>query len=168
VKPVAANGNPEDPCMSDPTLTIQEISDRIRINDLLTRYTVAIDTKDWNLLDTCFTPEAHVDYTASGGIKGPYPEVRKWLEKVLAAFPVTMHFISNTTVELKGDTAKSRTYVINPMGLRKPDGGMQMFTVGAYYIDELVRTEAGWRIADRYEEQAYLDGALPQAPAAGS
>ena len=64
----------------------REISDRIRIQDLLTRYTVAIDTKNWELLDTCFTPDAHVDYTTSGGTKGPYPEVRSWLQKALAPF----------------------------------------------------------------------------------
>ncbi len=162
--PEAPNGAEEEPRVENRTLSIQEISDRIQIQDLLTRYTVAIDTKDWDLLDTCFTPDARVDYTTSGGTQGAYPEVRKWLEKVLAAFPMTMHFISNSTVELKGDTAQSRTYVINPMGLPKPDGGLQMFTVGAYYIDKLVRTDAGWRIAERYEQQAYLDGSLPQAP----
>jgi 3-phenylpropionate/cinnamic acid dioxygenase small subunit len=149
--------------MASRSLSIQEISDRIQINDLLTRYTVAIDTKDWALLDTCFTPDAHVDYTTSGGTKGPYPEVRAWLEKALAAFPMTQHFISNTTVTIEGDRAKSRTYVINPMGFPKEDGSLHIFTVGAYYNDELVFTDEGWRIAERIEEQAYLDGTLPEA-----
>ena len=149
--------------MSDSTLSVQEISDRIQINDLLVRYTAAIDQKDWNLLDTCFTPDAQVDYVSSGGIKGSYPEVRKWLEKALAAFPMTMHFISNSTVQIEGDTAQSRTYVINPMGFPNPDGSLHLFTVGAYYLDELVRTEAGWRISQRVEEQAYLEGSLPEA-----
>ncbi len=149
--------------MPSPSLSLQEISDRIEINDLLTRYTVAIDTKDWNLLDTCFTPDAQVDYTTSGGTKGAYPEVRKWLEKALAAFPMTMHFISNSTVTLKGDEAQSRTYVINPMGFPVKDGSLHIFTVGAYYVDQLVRTDDGWRIANRFEEQAYLEGSLPKA-----
>ena len=144
-------------------MTLEEISDRIEINDLLTRYSVAIDTKDYALLDTCFTPDAHVDYTTSGGTKGAYSEVRQWLEKALSIFPMTMHFISNSTVVLKGDEATARTYVINPMGFPNPDGGLHMFTVGAYYNDELVRTDAGWRIAERYEEQAYLEGSLPTA-----
>ena len=78
--------------MSTPQLSLKEISDRIQIQDLLTRYTVAIDTKDWNLLDTCFTPDADVDYTATGGTKGKYPEVRKWLEMALAPFPITVHW----------------------------------------------------------------------------
>ena len=149
--------------MPTPSFSLQEVSDRIEINDLLTRYTVAIDTKDWNLLDTCFTPDAQVDYTTSGGTKGVYPEVRKWLEKALAAFPMTMHFISNSTVTLKGDEAQSRTYVINPMGFPKEDGSLHIFTVGAYYVDQLVRTADGWRIANRFEEQAYLEGSLPDA-----
>jgi len=149
--------------MAAPEMTLREVSDRIQVQDLLTRYTVAIDTKDWALLDTCFTPDAHVDYTTSGGTKGPYPEVRQWLEKALAIFPMTMHFISNTTVDLQGDRAKARTYVINPMGFPKEDGSLHLFTVGAYYNDELVRTDEGWRIARRFEEQAYLEGTLPEA-----
>lgn len=144
------------------TLSIAEISDRIEIGDLLTRYTVAIDTKDWNLLDTCFTPDAKVDYTTSGGTKGDYPDVRRWLEKALAPFTMTMHFISNSTVDLEGDRAKARTYVINPMGTPRPDGSLHIFTVGAYYDDELVRTAEGWRISNRFEEQAYMEGTLPQ------
>jgi 3-phenylpropionate/cinnamic acid dioxygenase small subunit len=145
------------------TLSLQEISDRLEINDLLTRYTVAIDTKDWKLLDTCFTSDAHVDYTQSGGTKGAYPEVRAWLEKALSVFPVTVHYISNSTVSLEADRATARTYVWNPMGFQNPDGSMHMFRVGAYYVDKLVRTDAGWRIAERIEEQAFLDGELPKA-----
>jgi hypothetical protein len=145
------------------SLTLQEISDRIEIQDLLVRYTVAIDRKDWKLLDTCFTPDAQVDYTSTGGSKGAYPEVRRWLEKALAPFKVTVHYISNSTVELAGDRARARTYVINPMGFPKPDGSLHLFTVGGYYNDELVRTPEGWRIARRVEEQAFLDGTLPEA-----
>ena len=144
-------------------LSTRELSDRLQIGDLLTRYTVAIDKKDWVLLDTVFTPDADIDYTTSGGIKGKYPEVRQWLEKALSIFPVTMHFISNSTVEIDGDTAKARTYVINPMVFRNPDGSDHIFTVGAYYNDELVFSDGGWRIASRFEEQAYLEGSLPAA-----
>lgn len=146
-----------------PALSLQQVSDRIEINDLLIRYTTAIDTKDYSLLDTCFVPDAHLDYTSAGGIAGAYPEVRQWLEKALAPFAVTVHFISNSVVDLGSDEAKARTCVLNPMGFPNPDGSMHMFTVGAYYNDELVRTEAGWRIRKRVEESAFLEGTLPEA-----
>jgi hypothetical protein len=144
-------------------LSNQEISDRIEINDLLIRYTTAIDTKDYKLLDSCFTADADVDYTTSGGTKGKYPEVRKWLEKALSVFPMTVHFISNSVVELDGDRASAKTAVINPMGFPNEDGSLHIFTVGAYYIDKLVRTPDGWRIAERFEQQAYMEGSLPKA-----
>jgi len=149
--------------MAPRDMSIREISDRIRINDLLIRYTRAIDTKDWELLDTCFIPDAHVDYTASGGVVGKYPEVRAWLAKALAPFPITAHYITNSIVELDGDRASARTLVYNPMFFANPDGSLSDFTVGATYVDQLVCTNAGWRIARRVEEAGYMQGTLPGA-----
>jgi 3-phenylpropionate/cinnamic acid dioxygenase small subunit len=148
--------------MSAQTLSLQQISDRIEIDDLLIRYTVAIDTKDWELLDMVFTPDAKVDYTTSGGIKGDYPEVRAWLAKALALFDMTQHLISNSVVRIDGDTATARTMVFNPMGRDDGKGGLSLFYVGAWYDDKLVRTPEGWRITERFEEQAFLEGALPK------
>jgi hypothetical protein len=144
-------------------LSQQEISDRIEIQDLMVRYARAIDTKDYGLLDTCFMPDAHVDYVSSGGTKGAYPEVRQWLEKALAPFPAMMHLVANNQVKLDGDRASSRTYVINPMGFPNPDGSLHVFTVAAHYVDKLVRTPDGWRIQERIEETVLMDGSLPQA-----
>ena len=144
-------------------LSLQEISDRIEINDLLIRYTKAIDQKDWKLLDSVFTPDAEADYVSSGGIKGKYPEVRAWLGKALAIFPTTAHYVTNSEVTLAGDRASARTAVYNPMFFKNPDGSMHHFAVGAYYVDELVRTPTGWRIAKRREDQAFMEGSLPKA-----
>ena len=143
-------------------LSIQEISDRIEIQDLLVRYTRAIDAKDYDLLDTCFTADARVDYTTSGGIKGSYPEVRAWLERALAQFDAMLHFVGNSVVEIEADVAQARTAVYNPMGKAGPEGRMEFFTVVADYVDHLVRTPEGWRIAERFEEQRFLQGGLPR------
>ena len=144
-------------------LTPQEVADRIEIQDLLVRYARAIDDKDYDLLDSVFTPDAKVDYTSSGGIAGSYPEAKVWLEKALAIFPETIHYITNSTIELDGDHASGRTAVYNPMFFANPDGSRHHFAVGAYYVDELVRTGDGWRIASRREDQVFLEGSLPGA-----
>ncbi|NNL66707.1 MAG: nuclear transport factor 2 family protein [Myxococcales bacterium] len=149
--------------MADRELSTREISDRIQINDLLIRYTRAIDEKDWALLDTCFTPDAHVDYTSAGGIAGDYPKVRAWLEQALSPFPVTVHALANSVVEIDGDQATARSYVHNPMTFNNPDGSVHIFTVGAFYNDKLVWTDDGWRIRERIEETAFMDGSLPEA-----
>ena len=142
-------------------LSLQELSDRIEIGDLLARYATAIDRKDYELLDTCFVADADIDYVSSGGIAGKYPEVRAWLEKALAIFSVTLHSLSNSEITLDGDRAEGRTLVTNPMSMHDAEGQQTIFTVYAYYEDELVRTGDGWRIARRYERQALLDGSLP-------
>ncbi len=142
--------------------SLQELSDRIEIGDLLTRYTRAIDTRDYALLDTCFLPDATVDYTSSGGISGKYPEVRAWLEKALAPFDKMVHFIGNSSVELRGDEARSRTYVVNPMSFPGDEGTKHSFTVWAHYVDRHVRTGDGWRIAERVEEQVLVEGGFPE------
>jgi 3-phenylpropionate/cinnamic acid dioxygenase small subunit len=140
------------------------IEDRLEIDDLLTRYTVAIDNKDWDLLATCFTPDAHIDYRSSGGAEGKYPEVAAWLAETLAAFPMTQHFCTNRRVTLAADTATARSYFYNPMGFPDTDGQKLMF-VGGYYNDRMVRTPDGWRIAERIEEMAWMDTRPATSPA---
>lgn len=136
------------------TMTLQQIADRIEIDDLLTRYANAVDAKDWDLYASCFTPDAFIDYTSAGGIKGRLPEVKQWLSEVLPAFPMTQHLVVNKTVVVDGDRATARSIVFNPMGL--PDGdSLVLFFEGAYYNDQLVRTPDGWKITERIEETAY-------------
>ncbi len=136
---------------------IAALRDRLAIQDLLVRYCKAIDGDDWELLDTVFTPDAHIDYTSSGGIAGAYPEVRAWLAQVLPNFPVKQHLVTNFDVTITGDRATSRTYFYNPMGRARPEGGVALFFVGGWYVDELVRTTEGWRISRRVEKQSWVD-----------
>lgn len=141
----------------------QEVADRLEINDLLVRYTHAIDSSRWDLLDQVFTPDAQIDYSVAGGAKGPYPEIKEWLAKALGNFSYTMHFIGNTSVafDADGNGASSRTYCINPMGFKNKDGSSAAFNCYVHYVDKLVRTPDGWRIAERVEQEYFMDGPLP-------
>ena len=97
-------------------LDLQTISDRIEIDDLITRYTRAVDQLDWALYDTVFTPDATIDYTASGGSSGPVVEVRRWLaEEAIPLFAQTQHLVGhNLKAHLAGEAAlpssQKRTY----------------------------------------------------------
>ena len=140
----------------------QELADRAEIRDVIVRYGWAIDTKDWALLDTCFTEDAEVDYSSNpGGKKGPYRQVRSWFEKMLSAFPVTQHLMSNIDVQLDGDRATARTMVTNPQGAATSAGPLHFFYVGGRYDDDFVRTPEGWRIAKRVETTLWFEGTLP-------
>jgi len=143
--------------------TPEQLSDRAEINDVIVRYGWAIDTKDWDLLDTCFLADAHCDYSSNpGGKVGPYPEIRAWLAKVMKAFPVTQHLMSNVDITLDGDRATVRTMVTNPQGAATREGPLHFFFVGGRYDDEFVRTAAGWRIARRIESTLWFQGSLPK------
>ena len=48
-------------------MSIEEISDRFEINDLLVRYCSALDERHFDLFDDIFTPDAVIDYTEMGG-----------------------------------------------------------------------------------------------------
>jgi hypothetical protein len=129
----------------------------------MVRYAWAIDTKDWEELDHVFLPDAWLDYSSNpGGAAGPYPEIRAWLEKSLAPFPVTQHLVTNIDPTVAGDRATCRTMVYNPMGAATREGPLHFFFMGGRYDDELVRTPDGWRIAKRVETALWFNGSLPK------
>lgn len=140
---------------------LAELKDRVEIEDLLTRYCAAIDAKQFDRLDAVFTEDAIIDYTRSGGIRDVFPAVKRWLEKALAPFQVVQHLVTNVRVEIDGDRARSVCYFFNPMGLPQPGGGVNTFFCGGIYRDQLLRTEQGWRIRERVNDQLYAFGALP-------
>ena len=139
------------------------LEDRAEITELMHRYAWAIDELDLDSLDDVFTADAHLDYSSNpGGFAGALPEVKEWLRVSLAFFVVRQHSMANTLIEfIDDDHARAKTMVHNPMGARTRSGAPHMFTIGARYDDELVRTDHGWRIAQRVEALLFLDGTLP-------
>lgn len=133
-------------------LSLAEISDRLEIQQLLTDYATAIDQRRLDDLDQIFTPDAHIDYRAMGGIEGPYPQVKAWLSDVLPNFPAYCHLNGNFDIRLAGDTATSRTMCLNPMKLPGGDtSGGQLLFCALWYDDAFVRTPEGWRLTRRVE-----------------
>jgi ketosteroid isomerase-like protein len=136
-------------------LSLQEISDRLEIQDLLARYSHAIDRRDWDALDRIFTPDASIDYTAMGGARGTLPEMKSYLAAALAYFKGFQHLVATSELAITGDTAHAKTICHNPM-IIEVDGADWPFFCGLWYHDKLVRTENGWRISERSEEKSYF------------
>ncbi|MCD4524197.1 nuclear transport factor 2 family protein [Nocardioides sp. cx-173] len=137
----------------------QTLSDRAEIADVLTRYTRAIDTGDWDRLDTVFTPDAQIDYTQSGGIAGGYAEVKPWLAEVLPAFfPRRMHTLGQLDIDVDGDAATCAAYFHNPMPVDDGAGGERIVELGGIYHHALVRTPGGWRSERLHEEVVWKRG----------
>jgi hypothetical protein len=141
-------------------LSLEEISDRLEIQQLLVAYSTAIDTRQFDDLARVFTPDAYIDYRAMGGIDGHFPEVKAWLEQVLPNFPAYSHMLGNFDVTITGDTAVSRTLCFNPMVLPNgseaaADAPSQVLFCGLWYEDEFTRTAEGWRMTRRVESKCF-------------
>lgn len=136
-------------------MNLQELSDQAELLRLVTVYAYAIDERAFDQLDVVFTPDAHIDYTAMGGIKGDYPTVKAWLGPALSHFPGFMHFIGNCLFEVSGDAATGKIACFNPMVVPMPEGGTDTMFLGLWYLDRYRRTPAGWRISERVERRCY-------------
>ncbi len=143
-------------------MDLPEISDRMEIADVVTRYTRAIDTGDWDRLDTVFTPDAEIDYTESGGIAAGIAEVKPWLAEMLPAFfPKRMHTIGQLDVAFHvddPDRADVVAYFDNPMPMADRSGGTKIVEIGGLYHHEMVRTTDGWRSRRLREEVVWKRG----------
>ena len=135
--------------------------DRQAIEQVMYVYAWMVDRRKWELMDSVFAPGATIDYTSTGGHKGEYRPTLEWLDRALAPWPINLHFISNVSIDLDGDRASSRCLFQAPMGRARADGTQEVITNAGYYLDQWVRTRAGWRIRERICNQTVMIGQLP-------
>jgi len=140
--------------MSEAIMSAVDVGDRLAISDVLIRYATALDGRDWELLASCFTDDATLDYDTSGtyGRDAFVEHCRAGLARMKA----TQHCVTNHVISTDGDRAHSTSYVI-AQHVREND---VTFTLGGTYSDDLVRAGTGWRIASRRFVTSWKAGQL--------
>jgi hypothetical protein len=146
------------------TTTLAELGARLAIRELIDRYAMAVDGRNWELYRTVFTPDATIDYTDSGGMRADLETTVKWLDEVLGIFAGLQHNMTNHVVELDGDRARACTYYVAHHTLVEGDGE-SLLTMGGFYRDRLVRSGEGWRISERVELGEWMQGPYPDGVA---
>jgi hypothetical protein len=151
----------------DPVL--QRLVDESEIRQVLARYTRAIDRIDYDLLRTCYHPDANDEH---GDFNGTVDEFVAYLESRQGRTTSSTHFIGNQVIELDGDRAWTETYCLVWLRLAAtPDQPERDRFVPVRYCDRFERREEEWRIADRrtvyspgridaIAEEAHIDGFL--------
>ncbi|CAN0415909.1 unnamed protein product [Discosporangium mesarthrocarpum] len=134
--------------------TLDQLSDRAEIHDLLVREAHALDKGDWEAWERCFTSDAEIDYSENDGAVGAPAEVRRWLAAVFAGFPAAQHLTSNAAITLAGDRASVRSMQYIGVKMIRKDGERVVIS-GIWFHDEMRRDTAGWKIARRREELAW-------------
>ena len=118
------------------------------------RYCDIVDDKAFDRLDEVFTADTIGDYRQAYGPDA----VRTGLAELIALFHrnlgpgsncgATHHNVGNFAIEIDGDRAHARVnYHAVHRGVRDHAGAL--YAMWGRYDDILVRTAAGWRIAER-------------------
>jgi 3-phenylpropionate/cinnamic acid dioxygenase small subunit len=130
---------------------LRKLHDRHEIADLCVRYMTALDTKDWDLLANCFAAEPV--FVHPGGRLTGFDEILARTSAALNPLDATQHLLGNVVVDVAEDTAHASSY-FQAQHVRTGAPGGEHYIIAGRYADTLVRTGAGWRIAERV--QTYL------------
>jgi SnoaL-like domain len=124
--------------------------------------------------EKCVADDVEIDYGEALTFQGlaALRQVRKdnWADASNpdGRFKFTQHLISNTLVEIDGDTARSQCYVQASHGLVGEDGKLAVVPVGAIYTQHSARTPAGWRVTRHHCRLLWIhdpDGLMPDSAA---
>jgi len=132
------------------TEDVQTLLDRADITEVRQQFGWALDTRDWTLLASLFTDSVEVDLPALGASAGPLSSqgLVELYQRPFRRPPHemgTQQLYSGAVIQLAGDKATTRTYLVGHHHVPGMDGGEDV-TLRAAYTDQLVRTADGWRI----------------------
>lgn len=148
-------------------MTLQQISDRLEIQDLLTRYCQVVDQQNWPALMDLFTHDATVDYSAFGGPRADARTLAEFFAAVLAPVKATQHTISTSVVDLDVNHAHARTAAQVMMISGSESGSEHVAFIGLWYRDQLTRVANEWKIHSRVQEYAWVHN-MPGMPDDGA
>lgn len=132
---------------------IELLLDRAAISDVVIAYATGLDRRDWDLYRSIFTDSIEMDFESLGMRSGSY-KADDWMrdaQRLFAGFKTTQHTSSNHVHDIRGDeaTCTSNMQAEHFIDREPGDGlenGAERWTIGGYYINELVRTPQGWKI----------------------
>jgi hypothetical protein len=133
------------------------VTDREQVLDLMVRYGRACDTKDWDLLASCFVPDAVIRYRSFGEEIRGVRALEEYLRGALDPLDATQHLFTNFAYELDGDLGRFRCS-LQAQHVRTACAGGPLFTVGGTYEIDVARNADGWRIRRLQFEPIWMDG----------
>lgn len=134
--------------------TSDELHHRLAIHTLHFTYAELLDTgRAVEVGPALCTPDVVWDHGSGLPIVHGPQGVSDFLVMMTSRYEGSMHALTNEMVTLDGDRAHSRTYLQAYHWLPVLDGGSGPrpadFVTTGVYIDDLERTDEGWRIARR-------------------
>ncbi|HLX35975.1 MAG TPA: nuclear transport factor 2 family protein [Candidatus Limnocylindrales bacterium] len=122
--------------------------DTVEIIQVINLYGLALDAHAWDLLDNVFTGDVHAEYGPAGALWLGLAKVKFAFKDFHERLDNQMHTMMGHVVHVDGDRANAFTYGDWLLVRDAAEGGSDWIGRG-WYDDELVRTDAGWRISRR-------------------
>jgi hypothetical protein len=120
--------------------------DRQAIVDLQVNYTWALDMREFENVRKVFHPDA--TFNTMGTPHTGIDAIIARISGALTPLDDSQHVISNHQINIDGDTATARCYLIAQHVRKAAKNGLNYIMAGRYE-DQLVRTADGWRIMYR-------------------
>lgn len=130
---------------------LQQLLDRAAISDTVIAYASGLDRRDWALYRSIFTEALEMEFSSVGIPPGAYT-ADAWVrsaQRLFAGFTATQHTSTNHVHDIRGDEAtcvssmQAEHFVAPGPELA---AGSERWTIGGYYVNELVRTPEGWKL----------------------
>lgn len=121
--------------------------DKAQIVELVCRFGVAIDQRNWEQFHALFADSVEFDYSSIGDVASVLSpdEIVENAKGLFKGFQATQHVITNHQTEVSDDTATCLSY-IRAMHILPNDEGEPWFEIGGYYNSNLMRVDAAWKI----------------------
>ena len=128
---------------------VQRLVDESDLRDLIHRYALGLDTRDWDLWRSIFTDQVLIDLSDYEPEPPPQPTAAdtqvRYVRRLFAGFDATQHLIGSQRYLIDGDTATIVAHMRAEHWLTSGQGG-DRYTMYGTYTDTCVRTADGWRI----------------------
>jgi hypothetical protein len=129
---------------------IQLLMDRIDVGELIHRYPVSIDSRNWPLFQSIFTERIKV-CLGPAAREAKYREVTaaaftQDVTRIISQFAITQHFLTDYHVEVNRDEALCTCYMQARHFKYESSAEQAIWDMGGYYDYNLVRTAGGWRV----------------------
>jgi hypothetical protein len=128
-------------------MTVEEMLAEAEIRKVQMRYCRGADRMDFELMRSCFHPDARLEFGFFGGSVDEFIDSGK---QMLATFLGTTHFTGNQLVEVNGEEAWAEHYTVATHRLPLDESGpLRDFVTAVRYVDRVERRDGAWKIARR-------------------
>jgi SnoaL-like domain len=129
---------------------VRRLEDRALISEVVTKYAIAVDRRDWTMFADCFTDPVHADYSENGLAAADFvrDELVAIVRDAVSGYTATQHLSPNHVIAFDDDDpdrAICTSYMYAQHHVDTSEKSEFLLLRGSY-SNHMVGTAEGWRI----------------------